>query len=198
MKIITNELIKNFEIYLYEEERSENTIEKYLRDVKTFSAYAGNRELQKSDILAYKKHLCEKYMPASVNSILSSLNTLFAFTNWHDLVVKRLKIQKRIFADKSKELSKPEYERLLTAAKNKKNDRLYYLMQTIASTGLRVSEIKYITCDAVKTGQAIINCKGKIRQIFLSKMLCKMLKSYIKSKKNKIRFGICNAYGYTA
>ena len=101
--------------------------------------------------------------------------------NWHDLKVRTLKIQRRIFVDKSKELTKAEYERLLMAAKDKKNERLYYLMQTIASTGLRVSEIKYVTCDAVKSGQAVINCKGKIRQIFSPRKLCKMLKEYIKT-----------------
>ena len=101
--------------------------------------------------------------------------------------VKTLKIQRRIFADKSKELTKAEYERLLTAAKDRKNERLYYLMQTIASTGLRVSEIKYVTVDAVRSGQAVINCKGKIRQIFLPKKLCKMLKEY--TKKQNIKSG---------
>ena len=117
--------------------------------------------------------------------MLSSINAFFIFMGWYDLKVKTLKIQRRIFADKSKELSKTEYERLLAAAKNKNNERLYYLMQTIASTGLRVSEIKYVTCEAVRQGQAVINCKGKIRQIFLPKKLCQMLKEYIKSRNIK-------------
>ena len=117
--------------------------------------------------------------------MLSSINAFFVFMGWYDLKVKTLKIQRRIFADKSKELSKAEYELLLIAAKDKKNERLYYLMQTIASTGLRVSEIKYVTCEAVRQGQAVINCKGKIRQIFLPKKLCQMLKKYIKSRNIK-------------
>ena len=117
--------------------------------------------------------------------MLSSINAFFIFMGWYDLKVKTLKIQRRIFADKSKELSKTEYERLLMAAKDRKNERLYYLMQTIASTGLRVSEIKYLTCEAVKRGQAVINCKGKVRQIFLPKKLCQMLKQYIKSRNIK-------------
>ena len=185
VKVITNEIIKNFENYLYEEERSDNTIEKYLRDVRAFYKNVGNKELKKADILGYKKELCENYAPKSVNSVLSSLNSLFIFMGWYELKVKTLKIQRRIFADKSRELTKAEYERLLTAARNKKNKRLYYLMQTIASTGLRVSEIKYITVDAVNIGQVTINCKGKIRQIFLPNMLCKMLKEYIKSQSIK-------------
>ena len=165
MKTITNEIVNRFKQYLYEEEKSDNTIEKYMRDICFFREWLGGRGVDKSVVLAYKKELCEKYLPASVNSILSSLNALFMYMGWYELKVKTLKIQRRIFADKEKELTKAEYERLLTAAKDRKNERLYYLMQTIASTGLRVSEIKYVTCDAVKTGQAVIKCKGKIRQI---------------------------------
>ncbi|MDD6736090.1 MAG: tyrosine-type recombinase/integrase [Clostridiales bacterium] len=94
-----------------------------------------------------------------------------------------MKIQQQIFADNEKELTKAEYDRLLTAAKNKQNERLYYLMQTIGSTGIRVSELEYVTCEAVALGQVRINCKGKIRVIFLPKQLCKMLKIYIKQQK---------------
>ena len=182
MKTITNEIVNRFKLHLYEEEKSDNTIEKYMRDIRFFLEWLGGKTVDKSVVLQYKKELCERYAPKSVNSILSSLNALFMYMNWYDFKVKTLKIQRRIFADKSKELTKAEYERLLTAAKDKKNERLYYLMQTIASTGLRVSEIKYVTCDAVKSGQAVINCKGKIRQIFLPKQLCKMLKEYIKKQ----------------
>ena len=185
MKNITNEIITRFEQYLYEEERSDNTIEKYMRDIRFFREWLGGRTVDKSIVLAYKKELCEKYLPASVNSILSSLNSLFMYMNWYDLKVKTLKIQRRIFADKEKELTKAEYHRLLTAAKNKKNERLYYLMQTIGSTGVRISELKYITCEAVDKGRAIINCKGKIRQVFLPRQLCKMLKEYMRRQNIK-------------
>lgn len=184
-KIITNELINNFRIYLYEEERSDNTIEKYMRDIRFFREWLQDRSIDKSIVIEYKKELCERYAIKSVNSMLSSINAFFVFMGWYDLKVKTLKIQRRIFADKSKELSKSDYERLLIAAKNKKNERLYYLMQTIAGTGLRVSEIKYVTCEAVRQGQSVINCKGKIRQIFLPKKLCQMLKKYVKSQNIK-------------
>lgn len=184
-KIITNELINNFRIYLYEEERSDNTIEKYMRDIRFFREWLQDKSIDKSIVIEYKKELCERYAIKSVNSMLSSINAFFVFMGWYDLKVKTLKIQRRIFADKSKELSKSDYERLLIAAKNKKNERLYYLMQTIAGTGLRVSEIKYVTCEAVRQGQAVINCKGKIRQIFLPKKLCQMLKKYVKSQNIK-------------
>lgn len=184
-KIITNELINNFRIYLYEEERSDNTIKKYMRDIRFFREWLQDRSIDKSIVIEYKKGLCERYAIKSVNSMLSSINAFFVFMGWYDLKVKTLKIQRRIFADKSKELSKSDYERLLIEAKNKKNERLYYLMQTIAGTGLRVSEIKYVTCEAVRQGQAVINCKGKIRQIFLPKKLCQMLKKYVKSQNIK-------------
>lgn len=187
MKAITNEIIKNFENYLYEEERSKNTRRKYIRDIRAFYEYVGSEELKKSDILEYKKYLCEKYLPVSVNSILSSLNALFMFMGRYDLKMKALKIQRRIFADKSKELTKSEYERLLSTAKHKKNDRLYYLMQTICATGIRISELRFITVSAVRFGKAEINCKGKLRTIFLPKSLCKILKSYI--MKNNIKEG---------
>lgn len=179
---ITNEMIKEFENRLYETEKSDNTTEKYLRDVRFFRQWLGNKNMDKTAVLAYKKALCEKYAPKSVNSILSSLNALFAFMGRCDLKVKTLKIQRRIFADKEKELTKAEYEKLLTAAKRKNDERLYYLMQTVASTGLRVSEIKYVTVAAVCTGQAIVNCKGKLRQIFLPKKLCRMLNAYIRER----------------
>ena len=187
MKKITNELIQEFKNYLIDEEKSAATLDKYIRDITAFMQWCKETELCKSIVLEYKRELIEKYAPASVNSILSSLNSFFSYNEWHDCKVKTLKIQKQIFASKDKELTKSEYERLLTAANDKKNQRLYYLIQTIASTGIRVSELRYITTDAVKSGQAVINCKGKMRVVILPKELCKMLKDYI--KENNIKSG---------
>lgn len=182
MRKITNELIHSFKTYLIEEEKSENTIEKYTRDVTFFVMWLAGREVTKILALEYKKELCEKYAPSSVNAAISSLNSFFAFIGWHDIRIKTLKIQRQIFSNKDKELTKSEYERLLTAAKSKKNERLYLLMQTICSTGIRVSELRFVTYEAVKKGQAVISCKGKMRTIFLPKELCKMLKEYIKEQ----------------
>ena len=187
MRKITNELIHSFKEYLIEEEKSENTIEKYIRDITFFMVWLCGQEVTKILALDYKKELCEKYALASVNASISSLNSFFAFTEWNDIRIKALKIQRQIFLSKDKELTKSEYERLLTAAKSKMNDRLYYLMQTICSTGIRVSELRYITTSAVKSGQAVINCKGKMRVVILPKELCNMLKGYI--RKNKIENG---------
>jgi len=187
MRIISEESMKNFEIHLMEEEKSDNTIEKYMRDIRFFRGWLGFREADKITVLEYKKELCEKYAPKSVNAAIASLNSFFNFMEWYDLRVKAVKIQKQIFLNKDKELTKAEYERLLTAAKDKKNQRLYYLMQTICSTGIRVSELKFITTDAVRCGQATINCKGKMRIVILPKQLCKMLSGYI--KENNIKSG---------
>lgn len=153
MRIITNTRIQEFKLHLIDEERSGATVEKYMRDLRFFYIWLGNAEISKSLVLKYKEELCEKYAPASVNSIISSLNSFFIYNKWYDLKLKALKIQKQIFANKEKELTKVEYGRLLNAAKHKKNKKLYYLMQTICSTGIRVSELKFITIEALKTGQ---------------------------------------------
>ncbi len=143
MKKITNKIIQEFKTYLIEEEKSDSTLEKYVRDITVFMNWLKNDELTKAKVLEYKKELIENYAPASVNSILSSLNSFFNYNEWHECKVKTLKIQRQIFANKDRELTKAEYERLLKASHSKKNKRLYYLMQTICSSGLRVSEDIY-------------------------------------------------------
>ena len=154
MRRITNERMNEFKLYLIDEERSDATIEKYMRDLRFFSIWLNGAEISKSLVLRYKQELCEKYAPASVNSIISSLNSFFIYNEWYDLKLKALKIQKQMFANKEKELTKAEYERLLNAAKQNKSHKLYYLMQTICSTGIRVSELKFITVEAIKNRQA--------------------------------------------
>ncbi len=182
MRKITKEFVLNFGTYLTEEEKSENTRAKYIRDVTFFMTWLGGREVTKMSVLEYKKELCRKYVPSSVNAAISSLNSFFGFMQWHDVRIKSVKIQRQIFSSKDRELTKAEYERLLTAAKSKRNEKLYLLMQTICSTGIRVSELRFVTCEAVKNGQASINCKGKMRTVFLPRELCKMLKAYIKAQ----------------
>ena len=185
MRQITNELIENFKIDLVEEEKAQATIEKYIRDILAFVEWLSGRTVEKQTVLEYKQKLIEKYAPASVNSVLSSLNRFFAFAEWLNCKVKSIKIQKQVFAKQERELTKKEYDRLLSAALHKDNKRLYLLMQTICSTGIRVSELKFITVEAVKAQKAIINLKGKTRSVFLPDMLCKMLLRYIKEEKIK-------------
>lgn len=183
MKTVTNELIKKYEEYLLEEEKARVTIEKYIHDVAEFMNWLNGRCAEKNVVMEYKKSLIARYAPSSVNSKISSLNNFFVFNEWFKSRIKAIKIQKQIFAKQEKELTKAEYERLLKAAKKQNYDRLYYLMQTICATGIRISELKYITVSAVQAGRAEISCKGKIRTVFLPKTLCKMLKKYIKHHK---------------
>ena len=185
LRSITGEDLNSYRNHLVNEEKSAATLEKYLRDVTEFSVWLSGKAIEKTVVLEYKARLVEHHAPASVNSALSSLNSFFNFMEWYDLRVKNLKIQKQIFASADRELTKAEYERLLLAAKQKKNERLYLLMQTICSTGIRVSEVRFITAEAVDRGVAEINCKGKSRQVFLPRQLCQILKQYIKEQKIK-------------
>ena len=180
MRNITNELVFAFKTNLINQEKSKATLEKYLRDITAFMLWLNTRAVEKSVVLEYKNVLVERYAPSSVNSILSSLNSFFSFNEWFDCLVKTIKVQKQIFSPANRELTKTEYERLLKAAHQKRNTKLFYLMQTICATGIRVSELKFITVGAVSKGEALINCKGKIRIVLLPKQLCKMLKQYVR------------------
>lgn len=179
---ITLDMIYQYKNYLISEEKSKATIEKYVHDLLVFCEWLENEPMTKSKALEYKAVLTEKYAPASVNSVLASLNGFFMYNEWFDLKIKNLKIQRKIFCQSEKELTKTEYERLLKAAKNKKNNRIYLVMQTICSTGIRVSELKFITVDAVQTGRTAVKLKGKIRTILLPKELCRLLREYIREK----------------
>ena len=185
MKKIAVKHLDDFKNHLINEEKATATVKKYIHDLYEFQQWLGDRELNKMSVLEYKSYICNQYAPASVNATLSSLNNFFNFMEWHDLRVKPLKIQKNIFSSPDKELSKTEYDRLLEVARKNKNNRLYLLMQTICSTGIRVSEVRYITVKAVECGGVDIDSKGKLRRIFLPNRLCKILKEYIKDKKIK-------------
>ena len=187
MKTITNDLIEQYRSYLTDEEKSEATIEKYIRDIRVFAAWIIGRNAEKRLVLEYKEQLIDTYAPRSVNSVISSLNSFFDYAGWSECKVKTLKIQKQIFAERDRELSKAEYERLLKAAKKKGNERLYLLMQTICATGIRVSELRFITVEAVNARVANIRCKGKMRTVILQKKLCRMLRVY--AKKRNIKSG---------
>lgn len=177
-RIITAKAIAEFKEHLILEERSEITVEKYIRDVKAFAAYAQNTSVTKETVIAYKKYLQENYAVRSVNSMLASINSLFAFLGWHDLRVKSLKLQQQVFCPEEKELTKAEYTRLCRTAERKHNERLNLILQTICGTGIRVSELQYITVEAVKQGEAVVNCKAKTRSVFIVKELKQKLLRY--------------------
>ena len=177
-RLITAKTIAEFREHLILEERSEITVEKYIRDVKAFAKYAQNNAVTKETVIAYKKHSQENYAVRSVNSMLASINSLFMFLGWHDLKVKSLKLQQQVFCPEEKELTKAEYARLCRTAERKHNERLNLILQTICSTGIRVSELQYITVEAVKCGEAVVSCKAKTRSVFIVKGLKQKLLRY--------------------
>ena len=169
--------------YLQNEERSIATVCQYERDVLRFFSFLNLKELTKDAVLQYKQELMKVYQPVSVNVKLSALNSFFSFIGRDDLKLKLLKIQRSVYCSEEKELSKSEYFRLIQAAEKKKNKRLALLLQTICGTGIRVSELKYITAAAVNCGEAVIQLKGKTRTILIPKKLQKKLKNYLRRER---------------
>lgn len=182
--ILTEERIAAYGRDLATEERSHGTIENYLRHVRIFAAWLNGTPATKEQAAGWKEYLISQgYAPTTINSMLAALNGLFRFLGWDECRVKFLKVQRRLFRDASRELTRPEYEHLLETAKERGQDRLALLMETICSTGIRVSEVCYITVEAAQRGRAEISLKGKIRTILLPRKLCRKLLKY--AKKNK-------------
>lgn len=177
-RCLTAKTLAQFKSHLISEERSASTVEKYLRDTAAFAAYAGGAALTKETVIGYKRRLQERYAVRSVNSILASMNSLFAFLGWLDLKVKSVKLQQQIYCPEEKELTKAEYARLCRTAERKHNARLNLILQTICGTGIRVSELSYITVEAVRQGEATVSCKAKTRSVFIVKELQKKLLRY--------------------
>lgn len=185
-RFLTAENLCNFKKHLILQEKSKATIEKYLRDAKAFLTFVSKNEITKETVIAYKEHLKKNYAVRSVNSMLASINCLFDFLDWLDLKIKALKLQQQVFCSEEKELTKAEYTRLSTAANRKHNERLNLILQTICGTGIRVSELQFITVEAVKQSEAIVSLKGKTRSVFIvkdlkKKLLCYAAKQNIKS-----------------
>jgi len=181
---INQNQIQSFNEYLIREEKSTATVEKYLRDARTFVDYVGDKIINKEEVMSYKKHLQKKeYAVRSINSMIASINSFFKFIGRNDLCLKALKQQKEIYSKAEKELSKAEYQRLLQAAEEKPQLRL--IIQTICGTGIRVSELCYFTVEALQKGEVLIHCKGKLRQILIPGKLIKMLLRYAKLQKIK-------------
>ena len=180
--IITDLLMKDFETYLYSDEKSNHTISKYLRDVRHFRSHAGCREINKVLAIEFKSLLADSYEISSANSMIASLNVFLRFAGWEDCCIKQFKVQKKSFCTEEKELTKAEYIRLVHTAKQKGNERLSLIIQTICATGIRVSELQYITVEAVRKGEAVVSCKNKVRRVFIVRELQKKLWKYIKEK----------------
>lgn len=171
---------KEYSGYLRNKECSAATIKQYCRDVRRFFLFLGSEPLTREAVLHYKQQLELDYRPASVNAKLSALNSFFSFVERGDLKVKLVKIQKSAYCSAEKELSRGEYLLLVKAAKRKQNEKLALLLQTICGTGIRVSEVRYITAEAVRRGEAVIRLKGKTRVILLPEKLQRALKGYMR------------------
>ena len=181
-RIITDSMIGDFENYLRSDEKSDNTIEKYIRDVRAFSVFAEVRDISKSVVMEFKASLVENYEVTSVNSMIAAVNAFLRFMGWMDCCIKQFKVQKKAFCSEEKELTKSEYIRLVNTAKQKGNERLNLILQTICGTGIRVSELQFITVEAVRKGEAVVSCKNKTRTVFIVRELQKKLFNYIKTK----------------
>ena len=180
-RTINEKKLQLFVNYLREDEKSNLTIDKYVRDIRTFARYAEKYEINKKVILRYKDHLKENYAVASANSMIAALNHFFRFCGWNDLCIKQFKVQKKAFCSVEKELTKDDYKRLVKTAEQKNNERLALVIQTICGTGIRVSELTAITVEAVQKGQATVSCKGKTRMIFIISALRKKLLKYARA-----------------
>lgn len=181
-RILTKTMIEDFKRSLVSEEKSAATVEKYVRDCRAFLRYLGGAPVTREAVLAYKAQAQEEYAVRSVNSMLASLNSLFSFLGWHDLRVKSIKMQRQIFCPEEKELTKAEYLRLVKTASRHGNERLCLILQAICATGIRVSELQFITVEAARCGEAVVTLKGKTRTVFLVRELQKKLLRYAKQQ----------------
>ncbi|MDR0906061.1 MAG: tyrosine-type recombinase/integrase [Oscillospiraceae bacterium] len=182
---ITTAHITDYASYLHGEERAAATIAKYARDIRAFAVYLGGSPVTKESAIAYKAQISGTHAPASVNSMLAAINGFFAYHSV-GVKIKPVKTQRRAFLSAERELTRPEYLRLLAAAKSKENERLNLVMQTICSTGIRVSELRFFTVAAAKSGVAEVTNKGKTRTVFIPERLTAALLRYCKKR------GICS------
>ncbi len=182
---LTSGQIKAFERYLYQEERAPATVTKYLRDLRDFMRWLEDKPVTKEAALSWKESLLAAGLTAvTVNGKISALNGLLSFLGWKECRIKFLRLQRRMFRERNRELTRNEYLRLLNTAREMGKERLELLMEAICSTGIRVSEVRYLTVEAARNRQAVINLKGKIRTILLPGKLCRKLLKFAAKQKN--------------
>lgn len=186
---IKGKLLLDYRDFLYEEEKSQATINKYMCDLKKLMIFMGGQEITKSRMIEYKEYLRnnKQYKTSSINSFLVAANRLFEYLGWHDLRVKTYKIQKEVFLPENKDISKEEYKRLVRTASSLGKYKTAMILQTICATGIRVSELSAITVSGVKKGMVEICCKGKIRQVLIPRSLQLKLLHFI--RKNVVKKG---------
>lgn len=180
-RILINRQIQDFSDYLIREEKSNATCEKYIRDIHGFRMFVGKRRVTKELVVAWKKQLIEQgYAVCSINSMLASVNSFLGFLGWHDCKAKNIRLQRQTYCTEEKELTKAEYLRLLEASR--KTEQLNLVLQTICGTGIRVSELRYFTVEAVRHGEITVNCKSKTRTILVPGKLRKLLLNFAKQR----------------
>lgn len=185
---MTTQQVKEYQAWLRREERAQGTQEKYMRDIKAFHTWLEGRGVTKEQVAAWKGYLLEQgYAPVTINSMLASVHSFFRFAGWTGCQVKYVNIQRRVFRECQRELSREEYQCLTDTAHRLGKTRLGLVLESIAATGVRVSEVRYLTVEAAQRGRAEISLKGKIRVILLPGKLCRKLLKY--AKKNKIASG---------
>ena len=180
---VTRKGIESFATFLREQERSATTIQKYVHDLTDLAGFLAGRPMTKELLLEWKEGVIGRYAPASVNAMLAAVNRFLTFLGRNDLRLRPLKIQRTLFLPADKELTRAEYIRLVRAAQSRDNQRLALVLQTICATGIRVSELRFITAEAVRTGRAEVTNKGKRRAVFLPEKLRRLLKSYLRAQK---------------
>lgn len=180
---ITANLLRRYVLHLREDERADSTIEKYVRDLEALGRHLAGRPVTKAALIGWKEELAQRHAPATVNSMIAAVNGFLRFMGWRECAVKLLNIQKSPFCDEGRELTRSEYVRLVRAAELDGNRRLALVLQTICATGIRVSELKFITVEAVQTGRAEISNKGKRRTVFLPDKLRRLLRTYLQAQK---------------
>lgn len=186
-KTVSEDTIALFIGQLQIEEKSDLTVQKYIRDIRRFQVFLSVNEISKDLVIAYKKNLKDNFAVTSVNSMLAAVNRFLQFLGLNDFCVKQLKVQNKPFRSSEKELNKEEYLRLLNSAKTSNNERMYIILQTIASTGIRISELKYFKLEEIKYGEITVSSKNKTRIILLPKKLKSVLIHF--SKKYGIKSG---------
>ena len=184
----TRKKIDCFGNVLRESEKAPLTIQKYVREVLCFMDFLGNSPITKSRVLDYREYLQNIHKSRTVNGKLSAINVYLEYSGLSDCKVKLLRVQRNTFIDENRDLSETEYKRLLAVAKDRQNTSLYHVMLTICNTGIRISELRFITIEAVKSRKAEINLKGKTRIVIIPKELAKRLEQY--AMENKIRSGV--------
>jgi site-specific recombinase XerD len=182
-RVISSRLLEDFWARLRAEERAQSTIEKYQRDILSFCRYLEGQAVSKERAVGWKERLLRAGLsPATINAKLSAVNGLFRFLGWEDCRLRFFRVQRRLFRQPEKELTQQEYRRLTKAARASGQLRLELLMQALCATGVRVSELRYLTVEAAKRGRADIALKGKIRTILLPRKLCRKLLQYAQER----------------